>query len=444
MSSTAPSPPSPAPPSDPGPWGPWAAPLACFLVALALRLLLVALVPGNWHYDGYQRWAGRDHLVVQVWLPATQLLVWGVAKLGGGLVALRVLLSVVGAVGVALGSALAQGLAGPRAGWAFLPMALFGPFLCWSVVPYQESTFLLLVFGALLLRERWPALADLTMGALALVRYEGWPLILVWMAMRRTPATLLSLWGVALWLRLKTTGLAEPFAASPDSFADWQDLTERWTLKRQTRLFRQLWYQGSAAGTPWLVMGLLLAPLRRPWSFELRFLLWALAGQVAALLGWAAALGVTSSRMMVLPSLFLGVMTAAALARRWPTLGPRGRIVLVLFTVGLSGWTLRDGISDGYKYMRWVHWELPLVASIEACPGDRWAISPRTQKGIRKRHDGCEVVQGLTTLRAGEDFDCLTWGWGGPPPSLVATWTPETDRYEVQRVDGAGAATCPH
>ena len=92
MSSSALSPPQPAPPADPVPGGPWAAPLACLLVALALRLLLVALVPGNWHYDGYQRWAGRDHLVVQVWLPATQLLVWVVAKLGGGLMALRGLL----------------------------------------------------------------------------------------------------------------------------------------------------------------------------------------------------------------------------------------------------------------------------------------------------------------------------------------------------------------
>ena len=40
-------------------------------------------MPDAYQFDAYQRWAGRDHLYIQVWLPATQTLVWLVGKLGG-------------------------------------------------------------------------------------------------------------------------------------------------------------------------------------------------------------------------------------------------------------------------------------------------------------------------------------------------------------------------
>ena len=65
--------------------------------------------------------------------------------------------------------------------------------------------------------------------------------------------------------------------------------------------------------------------------------------------------------------------------------------------------------------------EVEVVRVIESCPGDVWGMRPRKHPGPRRRHDACEVVQGLTDLRAGQDFDCETWGWGGPEPS-ADTW----------------------
>ena len=58
------------------------APFVVFVVAFALRLIAIILWPDAFQFDAYQRWAGRDHLFVQVWLPATQSIVWLAAKCG--------------------------------------------------------------------------------------------------------------------------------------------------------------------------------------------------------------------------------------------------------------------------------------------------------------------------------------------------------------------------
>ena len=170
-----------------------------FLLALAVRLLVIGLAPWNFSFDGYQRWAGREHLLIQDWLPATQSILWLVSSAGGGVLATRIALSVVAAAAVAAGVSLARSIGGPAAGWFFVPMGLFSPFLTWSTVPYQEGTFLLFIFGAMAaaLRGRlW--LADLLAGAVALVRYEGWPFVAVYILWRRDPRALRALWGAGL------------------------------------------------------------------------------------------------------------------------------------------------------------------------------------------------------------------------------------------------------
>ena len=110
-------------------------------------------------FDGYQRWAGRDHILVQDWLPVTQALIWLTAQLGGDIYVGRLVMAFVAASAAGAGTWLAQSLAaervGPReattAGWAFVIAALFGPWSSWGTVFYQESTFLLVLFGGLAL-----------------------------------------------------------------------------------------------------------------------------------------------------------------------------------------------------------------------------------------------------------------------------------------------------
>jgi hypothetical protein len=368
-----------------------------------------------------------------------------VARLGGEIVAMRVAFAFLAALVLGLATAVAARVGGPRAAWFTLPLALFGPFLCWSIVPYQESTFLAITLGALLLWRRWPLAADLLIGLLALVRYEGWPLLLLWVLLRRDARALLAFWGAGLWLLLKATGLVVPFAASPDSFADWQDLGERWSLGRHLELTWKLYATAAAAGLPWQALAGAFG-LRRPWSFEFKFIFWALVGQFVALSGWVAALDNASSRMMVLPGVFLGILAARGLARLWegPLARPRLRVPLLLACAAFTVWSARDGIQDVRLNLRMMKAEVRLVASMRACPGDTWAIKPRVHPGPRRRHDGCEVIQGITTWRAGVDFECTTWGWdwAGPAPGLRATWHPRHDAYDVERLSGEPAPSC--
>lgn len=435
-------------PPDRSPLRPWLAPLVCAVVALVVRAALIARLPEPWHFDAYQRWAARDHLVVQVWLPGTQALIWLVAKAGGGVLAVRAVMAALGALVVGMGAALAQRLGGPRASWAFLPFALFGPFVAWSVVPYQEGTFLACIFGALLLVRRAPLLADLTMGAVALVRYEGWPLLVLWLGLRRDPRALVSLWGAALWLALKQAGLAEGVAASPDSFEDWNRL-DRHLKPRWLRLLTWgLWYHLVESGTLFVLVPALAAAraaARRGWRalpLELTFIAVAFAGQCAAVLGWALSLGNASSRMMVVTGLLLAVPAATAIARAWEGWRGRRRFALGVAVIGVTVWSARDGWNESVRHVNYVRWELDLIPQMQACTGDVWALKPRVNPGPRRRHDGCEVVQGVTHWRAGRDFACLKWGQELPDTTLIARWDRHDDRYRIERVGGTPAPGC--
>lgn len=427
---------------------PWVAPLVCVAVALVVRLALIARLPEPWHFDAYQRWAAREHLFVQVWLPATQVLIWAVAKAGGGVLAVRLVMAALGAGVVGMGGALAQRLGGPRAGWAFLPFAFFGPFVTWSVVPYQEGTFLACVFGALLLVRRAPMLADLVMGALALVRYEGWPLLIVWLALRRDLRSLVSLWGAGLLLGLKATGLADGVAVSPDSFEDWNHLDNHFTPRWLRALIWGGWFHLVESGTLFLALPVVVAAraaVRQGWRalpLELAFLAVAFIGQCAAVVGWALSLGNATSRMMVVTGMMLGIPAAMGIAQLWGRWPVAGRAALAVVGIALTGWSARDGWNEAARHVNYVRWELDLVPDMLACTGDVWGMKPRVNPGPRRRHDGCEVVQGVTHWRAGRDFACLKWGQATPEPTLIARWNRTDRRYRIERVSGAPAPGC--
>ena len=72
-------------------------PIIIAFIALLVRVALIFWMPDAYRFDAYQRWVGRDHFYIQVWLPATQTLVWLVGKFGGTPVVLRLVFSVLGA-----------------------------------------------------------------------------------------------------------------------------------------------------------------------------------------------------------------------------------------------------------------------------------------------------------------------------------------------------------
>lgn len=408
-----------------------ALPLAAFALALAARVAVVVATPTPYAFDAFQRWAGREHLLVRDWLPATQAVVALVAGLGGDHGHARLALALVASLGVAGGAAAARRMGGPAAGWAFLPVGLFGPYLCWSAALYQEGTFLaaLLVGLALALRARageggWLP-ADLAIGLLGLVRYEGWPVVLLYLAWRRDPRALLAAWGALAWLLVRALHPAG-YAPSPVDYADWGGLSERFQLNAWlgdlVTLAEQAWSSGGLALAVAGVVGGARALRRRAPGAGLVLAL--LLAQLAVVLGWLAGLETAIVRMQVVPGVLLGLLAAAGLG---PLLTASRRRTVAAAVTGLllSGLWLRDGMVQARRAAAAFRPERALLDAVAArgLPGP-WLLSPRRGLGTRDRHDGCEIVEGISTLRHGLDFHCTTWPGPAPAAALQATWEP--------------------
>jgi hypothetical protein len=417
-------------------------PLIIFVLAFLIRICVILIWPSAFQFDAYQRWAGRDHLFIQVWLPATQFVVWLGAKVGLSMYGLRFVFAAMGSLALSLGGALAQQMAGRRAAWLFLPMVFFGPFLVWSTSPYQESTLLIFLFSGLLITYLKPRVSDWLMGAMALVRYEGWPLIVVHAIIRRSPWAVFSFWGCVLLGFGYGFDLIHPYQASPDSFEDWNDLSGHLKPRLVSFVMYRLAVITEFSGTNWLLIGILLFPFIRNKNSTHWMLLLTALGQICATIGWALSLGVAFSRMMITIALPSAILLVVFVSQRWPNWKRWQRSILVLGVVGWTGWTLRDAYVDYSSYSKGIRFELELINQMERCPDDYWGIDPRVHPGRRARHDGCEVVQGLSEMRAGYDFSCMIWNGPTRPITLRASWSRDERTYKIRRVDGVATGKC--
>ncbi|MDP2305928.1 MAG: hypothetical protein Q8P18_07850 [Pseudomonadota bacterium] len=416
-----------------------------FVVALGLRLSLIADYGGNYSFDGFQRWAGRDHVLVQSWLPVTQSVIGGVAALGGGITDARIAISVIGALAAAAGVVLAGRMGGVVAAWAFLVPACYGPFVVWTAAPYQEGTFLLVLFAglALALSDRWLA-ADLVIGLLGLVRYEGWPCVALYVAWRRDPRALVALWGMAAWITARYGLDLAGFHASPADFDDWEGMRGRTTpaswAEDAGRLFGHAWDSGGLAYCAAGAVGIATS-WRRPGILLLVAIGFA---QVAAVAGWLAGLEIATYRMLVVPVMLAGLLGAVGASTVWARLPGRLRPGLVL----LGALLIYLGVVDAWRGARSesvrMAPERKLLAEMLERPDCDWVIQPRTGLGTRQRHDGCEILQGLGDARHGDGFWCAPWG---PPPaterSCVADARWMDKRYVVAFRGADGTAHAP-
>ena len=426
-----------------------------FAVALAWRVGLVLAYPGNYAFDGLQRWSGREHVLVQSWLPALQALLVACDRLGLSLWQSRVVLSAVGALSLALASAVAARLGGPRAAWAFVPFALYGPHVAWTVVPYQEGVFLCLLGGAMLLasHQRW-LLADLLIGLTGLVRYEGWPFVVVWCLWRRDPRALLALWGMVAWLGAKYSFHLVGYRASPIDIRDWEGMFTRFSpsifLRDTGYNVERLWDSGAVFWILGTVVGAsLVAPRWR------RLLGVWLAIQVAITCAWMIALERSMSRMLVVPIWLFAPIGAVGFARLWAVTGgaaveggwARERVERLAARagrkgmLGLAALLVAMMVYDGWwrvqREVGGMHRERAAVALMRRCPECTWWIEPRKQFGPRLRHDGCEVIQGISEFRHGTHFYCAEWVEGGEAESVRARctsrvlWQEDRETYMV-------------
>lgn len=391
----------------------WGAPVAAFVLGLVLRLLLVAISPELYSFDAFQRWAGRDHVLVQSWLPATQSVVWLVAKLGGDALTARLALSVVAAGAAAAGCVLAAGMGGRAAGWFFVVASTFGPFTVWGGSLYQEGTFLLVLFlGLSLALSGRATLGDLVIGAIGLVRYEGWPCVLLYLAWRRDPRALVALWGPGLWFVLHWGLGLRGFEASPIDFDDWMALDERFSLSDWLwdagRLARLGWFTGAYGLGGAAILGAWVA-LRARTRGAILLLALTLA-QVLATCGWLVGLEVATHRMLTIPTMLCAVLGSIGAAWAWNSYSRpwvRAGFALAIVaqtTVGLAE-ARREARSESWRTQP----ERTALRKMEHLPAKRWWIEPRRGLGTRDRHDGCEIFQGISALRHEADFLCALW-----------------------------------
>jgi hypothetical protein len=208
-------------------------------------------------------------------------------------------------------------------------------------------------------------------------------------------------------------------------------------------MFVGLWYEMTNSGLLWMLFPALLCLVRFPWKRAQWILVFALLGQAAATLGWMFSLGVVFSRMTVIPGMVLAVIAASELSFRWDRFSVWSKRVLVPFTCCLLFWTVYTSVAHVQRMFRVMRYDVELVRTVESCPDEVWSIVPRRHPGPRRRHDGCEVLQGLSDLRAGQEFVCEPWDWGGPEATLRAVWTSKEKAYIVERVGGENTDECP-
>jgi len=143
-------------------------------------ICLVARYPTVYWIDTHDRLALRNQILIGYWPPVIQTLVFVVWKIGGNLLILRSLLSLIAACVLFCIYFLASRLYSNLTG--LLALILLGTNLMYTAlatVPYPEVLFVGLVFLALGLRENSPNgrsfyYSSLVVNLACLTRYEGW------------------------------------------------------------------------------------------------------------------------------------------------------------------------------------------------------------------------------------------------------------------------------
>jgi hypothetical protein len=254
-------------------------------------------------------------------------------------------------------------------------------------------------------------IADITAGLIPLVRYEGWPVTILYIIWRRDPRACVALWGATLWMVIKLLGI-ENHSSSPVNFADWEGISTRFDPHILSSTLGKFWrHMLDTKGVALLVAGIAswVHLLRRstPSSLLLGLIL---AGQLAALLGWMVGLETATYRMQAIPGVLLGLFVASSAGilwehRQWPMRTIIGAVALISSIA-----FIQQGFNNAHRSTRSVRWEARLVEEMSACTECRYLIKPRKGLGTRNRHDGCEIIQGLGTSLHGDQFWCQLWG----------------------------------
>lgn len=380
------------------------------------------MAPDVFAFDGFQRWAGRDHLLIRDWLPATQLIIFISAKLGDPIFT-KLILAGVASLGSASITYITQRLYGTKAAWFSLPIACFGPFAVWSSTLYQEGTLLCLALGSIALAmsvsksKLW--MVDIMAGTVALTRYEGWPILLMYLAWRRDKRALIALWGPSLWLIVKWLD-TPAYIPSPIDYADWNELSSRFSVQTYLSHWQRFGLQSFESGAlgVWI---LALPAVYRSLKEQKRLavlLIGILISQWMAVAGWIAGLETAIQRMQVIVTVISMPFCAGTLAR----IKPIPKWGWLLSGTVISALWIQFAIDTTQRNQKSFIHERELASAITACNDCLWVVHPRQGLGTRDRHDGCEILQGVSPFHHGKEFWCAAWGDAEFQPTHVAKW----------------------
>ena len=180
-----------------------------FSIGFAARVVFIHLYPQVFGGDSVLRLMNRDHILLSYQLPLLQAIVYTMTKAGGGLIAIRYVMALIGALAVVSFHDWVRRLAPGGAFWAALLLAT-NPFLIQlSIVPYQEVLMLGLLFPAFrFFLSGNLTIASIALGLACLTRYEAWAAVpvLVIASWRHAGFSwrpvLLFGWAPMLWLGL--------------------------------------------------------------------------------------------------------------------------------------------------------------------------------------------------------------------------------------------------
>ena len=94
----------------------------------------------------------------------------------------------------------------------------------------------------------------------------------------------------------------------------------------------------------------------------------------------------------------------------WTKTNRMGRGIISILAVFAAVSFTKQGFNNAKRSTRSVRWESRLVETMNDCTECRYLIKPRKGIGTRDRHDGCEIIQGLSMALHGQKFWCQKWG----------------------------------
>ena len=237
-----------------------------------------------------------------------------------------------------------------------------GPFLVVSR-PLPGRNVLLALFVGLALaaythrknpkQTAW-ILADVAVGSLALVRYEGWSVTLLYIFWRRTPRAAVALWEWPCGWR------SNRWASRPRRIAIVR--SQRASTPASASMVSS--EPSTECGPALDTKGVLLVPaacglgtFSANGLFRNMVLGPVLAGQIAALIGWLIGLETATYRMQAIPGVLCGLFAAAALDRGGTTAPKPLKAAAIVGAVAISFLFVTQGFDNAKRSTRSVRWE---------------------------------------------------------------------------------------